>query len=218
MSRPARLPDLPDSEIASLSTTEDTALLLIDHQPQMVLGARSADPQSLVNNVVALAKLARLFEIPTVLTSIAATTFGGPLVPEITDVFPDTPVIDRTWINAWQDGAFRSAVEATGRRRLVIAGLWTEVCAAFPALSAKEAGYDVFVVVDASAGSSVAAHDAAVARLVQKDVVPVSVANLLSEWQRDWARADTYTPVNDIVRTHMGAWGQGVDYARAMLP
>lgn len=217
MSRPERLPDLPDSGIASLSTTQDTALLLIDHQPQMVLGARSADPQLVKNNVVALAKLARLFEIPTVLTSIAATTFGGPLIPEITDVFPEVPVIDRTWINAWQDGAFRAAVEATGRRRLVIAGLWTEVCAAFPAISAKEAGYDVFVAVDASAGSSAAAHDAAVLRLVQKDVVPVSVANLLSEWQRDWARSETYTPVNDIVREHMGAWGQGVDYARAML-
>lgn len=218
MSQPTRLPDLPDSEIPALSSTQDTALLLIDHQPQMVFGARSADPQLLVNNVIALAKLAKLFEVPTVLTSIAATTFGGPLVPQITDVFPDVPVIDRSWINAWQDGAFRAAVEATGRKRLVIAGLWTEVCAALPAISAKEAGYDVFVVVDASAGSSVAAHDAAILRLVQKGIVPVSTASMLSEWQRDWAREETYGPVNEIVREHMGAWGQGVDYVRAMLP
>ncbi|WP_433293589.1 hydrolase [Pseudonocardia sp. CA-142604] len=217
MSQPRALPDLPDSEIKALSTATDTAVLLIDHQPQMIFGARSADPQVVINNVTALAKLARLFEIPTVLASIAATSFAGPLIPEITDVFPDAPVIDRSYINAWQDGVFRGAVEATGRRRLVIAGLWTEVCLTFPALSAIEAGYEVFAVVDASAGSSTAAHDAAVVRMTQKGVVPVSVANLLSEWQRDWAREKTYGPVNEIVREHMGAWGQGVNYVRAMM-
>ncbi|GAA3087377.1 hydrolase [Pseudonocardia yunnanensis] len=217
MSQPRRLPDLSDGDIKALSSTKDTALLLIDHQPQMIFGARSADPETVINNVTALAKLATVFEIPTVLASIAATTFAGPIIPEITDVLPDTPVIDRTFINAWQDGAFRAAVEATGRRRLVIAGLWTEVCLAFPALSAIEAEYDVFAVVDASAGSSTAAHDAAILRMMQMGVVPVSVANMLSEWQRDWAREETYGPVNDIVRDHMGAWGQGVNYARAMM-
>ncbi|GAA1196225.1 hydrolase [Pseudonocardia alaniniphila] len=217
MTQPRQLPDLADSEIKALSTATDTAVLLIDHQPQMIFGARSADPQVVINNVTALAKLAKLFEIPTVLASIAATSFAGPLIPEITDVFPATPVIDRSYINAWQDGVFRGAVEATGRRRLVIAGLWTEVCLTFPALSAIEAGYDVFAVVDASAGSSTAAHDAAVVRMAQKGVVPVSVANLLSEWQRDWAREETYGPVNEIIREHMGAWGQGVNYVRAMM-
>ncbi|MFJ9034685.1 hydrolase [Streptomyces sp. NPDC102274] len=207
--------DLPDSAINSLFNAEDVALVLIDHQPQMIFGARSADPQSLVNNVTALAKMAKVFNLPTVLTSIAADTFAGPLIPEITRALPDIKVIDRSHINAWQDGALRSAVEATGRRRLLIAGLWTEVCLTFPALSATEAGYEVFAVIDASAGSSTAAHDAAIIRMTQKGVIPVSTASVLSELQRDWARADTYDAVNDIVADHMGAWGQGVNYVRA---
>jgi nicotinamidase-related amidase len=209
------LPDLPDSAIRSLFNAQDATLVLVDHQPQMIFGARSADPQTLVNNVTALAKMAKVFNLPTVLTSIAAETFGGPLIPEITRVLPDVQVIDRSHINAWQDGAFRAAVEVTGRRRFLIAGLWTEVCLAFPALSAAEAGYDVFAVIDASAGSSTAAHDAAIIRMTQKGVVPVSTASVLSELQRDWARTETYDAVNDIVSDHMGAWGQGVNYVRA---
>ncbi|MFE1513571.1 hydrolase [Corynebacterium bovis] len=206
-------PDLKDSELTSLIAEEDAVLLLVDHQPQMVFGARSAtDPQALINNVVALAKLGKLFEIPTILTSIAAETFGGHLAHQLTDVLPDHDVIDRSFINAWQDGRIRDAVEATGRRKLIIAGLWTEVCLTLPALSAKEQGYDVYAVVDASAGSSQAAHDAAIQRLIMNGVTPVSTAQLLSEFQRDWAREDTYGPVNEIVRDHMGAWGQGVDF------
>ncbi len=206
---------LPDSAIKCLFTAEDTVLALIDHQPQMIFGARSADPQTVINNVTALARMAQVFRIPTVLSSIAAETFGGPLIPEITRAVPDVEVIDRTYINAWQDGDFRAAIEATGRRRLLLAGLWTEVCLTFPALSATEAGYEVFAVVDASAGSSTAAHDAAVIRMSQKGVVPVSTASVLSELQRDWARAETYDAVNSIVCDHMGAWGQGVNYVRA---
>lgn len=210
--------DLKDSEINSVIAKEDAVLLLIDHQPQMLFGARSAtDPQSLVNNVTALAKLGRLFEIPTILTSIAAETFGGQLIPELRDVFPGHEIIDRTFINAWQDGRIRDAVAATGRMKLIIAGLWTEVCVTLPALSAHEQGVDVYAVVDASAGSSAAAHDAAVQRMVQAGVTPVSVAQLLSEFQRDWAREETYGPVNEIVKQHMGAWGQGVTYVREML-
>lgn len=206
-------PDLKDSELTSLIAKEDAVLLLVVHQPQMVFGARSAtDPQALINNVVALAKLGTLFEIPTILTSIAAETFGGHLAHQLTDVLPDHDVIDRSFINAWQDGRIRDAVEATGRRKLIIAGLWTEVCLTLPALSAKEQGYDVYAVVDASAGSSQAAHDAAIQRLIMNGVTPVSTAQLLSEFQRDWAREDTYGPVNEIVRDHMGAWGQGVDF------
>jgi nicotinamidase-related amidase len=148
-----------------------------------------------------------VFKVPTVLTSIAAETFSGPLLPQITEMFPQR-VIDRSFINAWQDGKLRAAVEATGRRKLVMAGLWTEICLAFPAVSAAEAGYEVFAVIDASAGSSTAAHDAAIIRMSQKGVVPVSVASTLSEWQRDWAREATYAAVNDIVRDHFGAWAR----------
>ncbi|BBX93774.1 hydrolase [Mycolicibacterium boenickei] len=210
--------DLKDSEITSVIAKEDVVLLLIDHQPQMLFGARSAtDPQSLVNSVTTLAKLARLFEIPTILTSIAAETFGGHLIPELREVFPGHGIIDRTFINAWQDGRIRDAVAATGRKKLIIAGLWTEVCVALPALSANEQGVDVYAVVDASAGSSQAAHDAAVQRMIQAGVTPVSVAQLLSEFQRDWARDETYGPINEIIRQHLGAWGQGVTYVKEMF-
>lgn len=210
-------PDLKDSEISSVIAKEDAVLLLIDHQPQMLFGARSAtDPQSLVNNVATLAKLGRLFEIPTILTSIAAESFGGQLIPELREVFPGHHVIDRTFINAWQDGRIRDAVAATGRTKLIIAGLWTEVCLTLPALSAKEQGVDVYAVVDASAGSSQAAHDAAVQRMILAGVAPVSVAQLLSEFQRDWAREETYGPLNEIITQHMGAWGQGVTYVREL--
>jgi nicotinamidase-related amidase len=179
--------------------------------------ARSAVPQLLFNNVTWLAKLARVFTVPTVLTSIAAEMFSGPLLPQITEVFPDYPVIDRAFISAWQDGRLRAAVEATGRGKLVMAGLWAEVCLAFPAISAAEGGYEVFAVIDASAGSSTAAHDAAIIRMSQQGVVPVSEASTLSEWQRDWAREATYAAMNDIVRDHFGAWGPGVNFVRAMV-
>jgi nicotinamidase-related amidase len=207
--------DLKDSELTSVIAKEDAVLLLIDHQPQMIFAARSStDPQNLVNNVTALAKMARLFQIPTILTSIEAESFGGHLIPELREVFPGQEVIDRTFINAWQDGRIRDAVASTGRKKLIIAGLWTEVCLALAALSAKEQGVDVYAVVDASAGSSHAAHDAAIQRMVQAYVVPVSVAQLLSEFQRDWARKETYGPTNEIVKQHMGAWGQGVTYVK----
>lgn len=174
------------------------------------------DRQLLINNVVALAKTGRVFGLPTVLTSIAADSFSGPLLPEVREVFPEAEVIDRSWINAWEDEAFRGAVEATGRRKLIMAGLWTEVCLTLPALSALEEGYEVYFVVDASGGASEASHDAAVQRLVQAGSAPVSWEGVLSELQRDWARQETYGPVNEIVREHGGAWGQGVEYVKAV--
>ena len=137
---------------SSLLTPQETALALIDHQGLMLMGAGSHDRQRLVNNVTALAKTAKAFGVPVVLTTNTAKTFSGPMLPEIRAVFPDHEIIDRTAINAWEDESFVGAVEATGRRKLMIAGLWTEVCVAYPALSAIESGYQVYVVADACAG------------------------------------------------------------------
>lgn len=200
-----------------LLTTHDSALLLIDHQPQMLFGVQSCDRTLLVNNVTALAKSAKVFNIPVVLTTIGAKTFGGPLLPEIQAVFPDITPIDRSIINAWDDPRFVEAVKATGRKQLVMAALWTEICLCYPAISAVQAGYDVYAVIDASGGSSLVDHEMAVQRMIQAGVVPITWQPVLFEYQRDWARMDTYQAVMDIVKEHTGAFAAGAFYAQAMF-
>ena len=204
--------DIPGSEIQSLLTPENCALTLIDYQPQPVFHIQSIDRQLLINNVTGLAKTARLFAIPTIVTTVLADEFAGPLLPELRDVFPDAEVIDRNSLNAWQDPEFRAAVEATGRRRLIMAGIWTEVCLAVPALSAREAGYEVYFVVDAVGGVSTDAHNAAVERLIQAGAIPITWIALLQELQRDWSRTETAEEVFRIGREHGGSWGQGIVY------
>lgn len=204
--------DIPGSEIQSLLTPENCALTLIDYQPQPVFHIQSIDRQLLINNVTGLAKTARLFAIPTIVTTVLADEFAGPLLPELRDVFPDAEVIDRNSLNAWQDPEFRAAVEATGRRRLIMAGIWTEVCLAVPALSAREAGYEVYFVVDAVGGVSTDAHNAAVERLIQAGAIPITWIALLQELQRDWSRTETAEEMFRIGREHGGSWGQGIVY------
>jgi nicotinamidase-related amidase len=204
-------------EIKCLLSPSDSALILIDHQPQMAFGVQSIDRQVLLNNTVGLAKAAKTFSIPTVLTTVAAKSFSGELWPEITDVFPKLAPIDRTSMNAWEDDNFVKAVKATGRKRLVIAALWTEVCLAFPALSALEEGYEVFAVADASGGTTTVAHDTAMDRMVQAGVKPVTWIQVMLEWQRDWARTSTYDAVMTIAKEHCGAYGIGVRYAKSIL-
>lgn len=205
-------PDIPDCEIRSLLTPENCTLTLIDYQPQPVFHIQSIDRQLLINNVTGLAKTARVFEIPTIVTTVLADEFAGPLLPELREVFPDTEVIDRRSLNAWEDPAFRAAVEATGRRKLVMAGIWSEVCLAMPALSAREAGYEVYFVVDAVGGVSIDAHHAAVQRLIQARAVPITWIALLQELQRDWSRTETAEEAFRIGREHGGSWGQGIVY------
>jgi nicotinamidase-related amidase len=204
--------DIPDSEIQSLLTPENCALALIDYQPQPVFHIQSIDRQLLINNATGLAKTARLFELPTIVTTVLADEFAGPLLPELRDVFPDAEVIDRTSLNAWQDPEFHSAVEAAGRRKLIMAGVWTEVCLALPAVSAREAGYEVYFVVDAVGGVSTDAHKAAVQRLIQAGAVPITWIALLQELQRDWSRTETAEQGFRIGREHGGSWGQGIVY------
>lgn len=199
-----------------LLTPKDSTLILIDHQSQMLFGVQSHDRSLIINNVVGLAKAARAFNVPTVLTTVAVKTFSGPLFPDLQAVFPGVVAIDRTTMNAWEDGNFLAAVEKTGRKKLIIAALWTEVCLAFPALDAIRDGYEVYFVADASGGVSLEAHEMAVHRMIQAGAVPMTWQQVMYEWQRDWARHETADAVREIVQQHTGAFGQGVVYAKAM--
>lgn len=200
-----------------LLTPQNSALILIDHQPQMAFATRSIDGQTLVNNVTGLAKSAKIFNVPTVLTTVAAKSFSGPLFPTVQAVFPSMKPIDRTTMNSWEDRNFLDAVKITGRKKLVMAALWTEVCLATAALSALDDGFEVYIVTDASGGVTTEAHDMAIKRMVQAGAVPVTWLQVLLEWQRDWARQETYDAVLAIAREHGGAYGQGIGYAKSML-
>lgn len=200
-----------------LLTPQNCALILIDHQPQMAFGVSSIDRQALINNVVGLAKAAKIFHVPTILTTVAAKTFSGQIFPEIQEVFPETQPIDRTSMNSWDDQAFRAAVVKTGRKKLVIAALWTEVCLAMPAIEAMTDGYEVYAVTDASGGTSMEAHERAIQRIVQAGAVPMTWLQVLLEFQRDWARQETYDVVLDVAKQHAGAYGIGIRYAKSML-
>jgi nicotinamidase-related amidase len=199
-------------------TPQNSQLIFIDHQPQMAFGVQSIDRQVLKNNTVALAKAAKVFNIPTIVTTVETESFSGYTYPELLDVFPDKKVLERTSMNSWDDQKVRDALAAAGRKKVVVAGLWTEVCNTTFALCAMlEGDYEIYMVADASGGTSKEAHDYAMQRMVQAGVVPVTWQQVLLEWQRDWARRDTYDPVIDIVKEHSGAYGMGVDYAYTMV-
>ena len=199
-------------------TPQNAQLIIIDHQPQMAFGVQSIDRQPLKNNVVGLAKAARAFGIPTVITTVESESFSGKTYPEILDVFPDAPILERTSMNSWDDQKVRDALARNGRNKIVVAGLWTEVCNTTFALSAMlEGGYEIYMVADASGGTTKEAHDLAMQRMVQAGVVPMTWQQVLLEWQRDWAHRDTYEAVMKIVTEHSGAYGMGVDYAYTML-
>jgi nicotinamidase-related amidase len=172
----------------------------------------------LKNNTVALAKAAKVFTIPTTITTVETESFAGYAYPELLDVFADMKVLERTSMSSWDGRKVRDALKANGRNKVVVSGLWTEVCNNTFALSAmRDGGYEIYMVVDASGGTSKEAHDYAVQRMIQVGVVPVTWQQVLLEWQRDWARKDTYDAVMAIVREHSGAYGMGVDYAYTMV-
>jgi nicotinamidase-related amidase len=192
--------------VASLLRPEDSVLVLIDHQPYQLANVNSHEPQMVVNNVAGLSKAAKAFNVPTILTTVIADR-GGLLFPQITDVFPGQEVIDRTFINTWQDPKVVDAVKATGRKQLIIAGLWTEVCVAMPAIQALGEGWDVTVVTDASGGVSVEAHEVAIKRMVAAGANMMTWLAVAAEWQRDWARMDTAGKVSDVIVNHAGGSG-----------
>ncbi|MDE3737750.1 MULTISPECIES: hydrolase [Pseudomonas] len=203
--------------IRELLNPTNSALILIDHQPQMAFGVQSIDRQQLKNNTVALAKSAKIFNVPTILTSVETESFSGYIWPELLGVFPGQQPIERTSMNSWEDDKFVAAVKATGRKKLIMAALWTEVCLTFPALEAIEAGYEVYIVTDASGGTSKEAHDMSVQRMIQAGAIPVTWQQVLLEYQRDWSKKETYDAVIGLVQEHSGAYGMGVDYAYTLV-
>jgi nicotinamidase-related amidase len=195
--------------LASLLRPEDSVLVLIDHQPYQLSNLNSHDPQAVVNNTTALAKCAKAFGVPTILTSVIAAR-GGLLFPHITDVFPGQEVIDRTFINTWEDRKVVDAVKETGRKQLIIAGLWTEVCVAMPTIHALGEGWDVTVVTDASGGTSVEAHEVAIQRMIRAGANMMTWLAVASEWQRDWARTEHAAELTEVLKQHAG--GSGIAY------
>jgi nicotinamidase-related amidase len=193
----------------SLLRPEDSVLVLIDHQPYQLTNVNSHDPQAVVNNTTALAKVAKAFDVPTILTSVISDR-GGKLFKQLTDVFPGQEVIDRTWINTWEDKTVVDLVKATGRKQLIIAGLWTEVCVAMPAIQAAGEGWDVTVITDASGGSSVESHQVAIQRMIAAGVNMMTWMALASEWQRDWARTEHVEELTEVLISHMA--GSGIAY------
>jgi len=201
-----------------LLTPNNCQLIFIDHQPQMAFGVQSIDRQVLKNNVVALAKSAKVFNIPTTITTVETESFSGFTYPELLAVFPKHPILERTSMNSWDDQKVRDALAKNGQKKVVVSGLWTEVCNNSFAFSAMaEGGYEIYMVAEASGGTSKDAHDYAMQRMIQAGVVPMTWQQVMLEWQRDWARRDTYDAVIAIVAEHSGAYGMGVDYAYTMV-
>ncbi|MEO3764005.1 isochorismatase family protein [Streptomyces sp. B5E4] len=200
----------------ALLTPEESVLVLIDHQPFQFANLNSHEPTMVVNNVVGLAKAAKVFDVPTILTTVLEER-GGLLVQGVQDVFPEQKPINRTFINTWQDQRVVDAVKATGRKKVIIAGLWTEICVAMPAIQAAGEGFDVFVVTDASGGVSKEAHNMAVRRMVQAGVVPITWLAVMGEWQRDWAREKTVPGAAEVQAQHGGASGVAFAWEMQLL-
>jgi nicotinamidase-related amidase len=201
-----------------LLTPENCQLIFIDQQPQMAFGVQSIDRQMLKNNVVALAKASKVFGVPTTITAVETKGFSGHTYPELLAVYPEHPILERTSMNSWDDLKIRDALAKNGRKKVLVSGLWTEVCNNSFALSAiLEGGYEIYMVEDASGGTSKAAHDFAMQRMIQVGVVPVTWQQVMLEWQRDWAHKSTYDAMIAIVQEHSGAYGMGVDYAYTMV-
>ena len=201
----------------SLLAPDNCVLLMVDFQPTSFFTTQSIDRQLLIDNVLGLAETARVFGVPAILTTVVRDSFSGPQLPGLSDVFPEIEPIDRTGNNPWEDERVVAEVVNTGRDKIVIAGLWTSNCVALPALSAKEDGYDTYVVADACGDVSAIAHEMGLLRMIQAGVIPITWQAFMLELQRDWTR-DTASEVNDIAKRHGGAEGQAALYAQAMLP
>ena len=200
-----------------LLTPDNCAVAFIDHQPQMLFGVSNIDRQSIINNVVALAKATRIFDVPTILSTVETKAFSGLMVPQLKTIFPSREPIERSSMNSWDDRNFVAAVEKTGRKKLVLCGLWTETCIALPTIQAMYDGYEIYIVEDCCGDVSQLAHDNAMRRLVQAGAKPVTALSTILEWQRDWAHRDTYDAVMDLAKNHFGAYGAGVEYAYTMV-
>jgi nicotinamidase-related amidase len=197
-------------------TPENSFLVLVDLQDMFGLTISSIDQTALVNNAVGVAKAAKVFNVPTVLATANARTFAGPFFAQVTEARQELPVYDRTAINLWDDKRVVEEIKRSGRKKIVIGGLWTANCVMLPALSALAEGYEVYILTDVSGDISRETHDRAVQRLIQAGATPINWIALMLEWQRDWARKETAGKVGEIAKAHGGAWGLGASYAGAM--
>src|SRR6266446_6184454 len=200
-----------------LLTPDNCVVALIDHQGQMLFGTSNFDRQGIINNTVAFGKAARVFDVPVVLTTVETKSFSGNMWPQLRAVFPGQEPIERSSMNSWDDKNFVAAIEKTGRKKILIAGLWTETCVALPTVQALHDGYEIYVVEDCCGDVSQLAHDNAMKRVIQAGAKPVTSLSTMLEWQRDWANKGTYDAVMDIVKNHYGAYGIGVEYAYTMV-
>ncbi|WP_217576288.1 hydrolase [Mesorhizobium sp. GbtcB19] len=207
---------MPKTGLDALLRPEDSILVLIDHQPYQFTNLNSHEPTMIVNNVIGLAKTAKVFNVPTVLTTVIEER-GGYLIKGLQDVFPEQKPINRTFINTWEDPNVTSIVRKSGRKQLVLAALWTEICLAMPTIQALGEGYDVFVVTDASGGVSAEAHDMAVRRMAAAGAVPITWLAVMAEWQRDWAREKTAAALAGVLAEHGGASGVAFAWEMQLL-
>ncbi|WP_286727920.1 MULTISPECIES: hydrolase [Sphingobacterium] len=206
----------PSLELLSPS---NHALVLIDFKGQMAFATKSITMEELRNNVAVICGASKIFNVPTIVTTVAEESFSGPVFPEIETYYPQTSTdyIDRTSMNTWEDEAAYQAITGTGKKKLVLAGLWTGVCIVGPALSALAEGYEVYVIADACGDVSQEAHERAMQRMIHMGVKPITAVQYLLELQRDWARQETYVAVTDLMKKHGGSYGLGIHYAHNML-
>jgi len=200
-----------------LLTPDNCVVTQIDLQPQMLFGVSNFDRQTIINNNIALAKATRVFDVPFVLSSVETKGFSGNTWPQVLAALGNPTPIERSSMNSWDDKNFVAAVEKTKRKKIVLAGLWTETCVALPTIQAITDGYEVYVVEDCCGDVNQLSHDNAMKRVIQAGAKPVTALSVMLEWQRDWALKETYDAVMDIVRTHFGAYGVGVEYAYTMI-
>jgi nicotinamidase-related amidase len=211
------MPNILPNTDGGLLTKDNCAIAFIDHQPQMTFGVASIDRALLLNNVVMLAKGAKTFGIPTVLTAVETEGFSGYIWPQLLDVFSGQEVVERSSMNSWDSEGFREAIKATGKKNIILAGLWTEVCVAWPTLNMLAEGYNIFVVEDACGATSQAAQDAALSRMTQAGAVRTTVISTVLEFQRDWKNKEHYNELMGLFKLHGGAYGAGIEYAYTMV-
>src|SRR6266478_3266604 len=205
------------SNYHKLYTAQDSAIVFIDQQPQMLFGMANADRATLINNVTLIAKAAKEFKVPAVLTAVETEGFSGYVYPQLLDVFPGQEVVERSSMNSWDSEGFRKAIEATGRKNILMTGLWTEVCIAWPTIEMLGAGYNIYVVEDCCGATSAVAHEAALSRMVQAGAVRTTTIAAILEWQRDWKNKEHYNALMGLIKQQGGAYGAGVEYAYTMV-
>ena len=200
-----------------LLTPDNCVVAIIDLQPQMLFGVANFDRQTIINNNVALLKAAKVFDVPVVLSTVETRSFSGNMWPQIQAIFPHQTPIERSSMNSWDDKNFVGAIEKSGKKKIVLSGLWTETCVALPTIQAIHDGYEIYVVEDCCGDVSQLSHDNAMKRVIQAGAKPVTALSVLLEWQRDWAERDSYDAIMEIVKNHFGAYGVGVEYAYTMV-